>query len=85
MMDVHLVAGDKGDGAHMKLMPMETIKMGNMDVVITIVTNKYILAVPVNGTSILNWTMQKILKLLNVSMTQILVENGVLLLLHVNH
>ncbi len=85
MTDVHLVAGDKGVGAHMKLMQMETIKMGNMDVVMTIVTNKYILAVPVNGTSILNWTMQKILKLLNVSMTQILVENGALLLLHVNH
>ena len=85
MMDVHLVAGDKGDGAHMKLMPMETIKIGNMDVVITIVTNKYILAVPVNGTSILNWTMQKILKLLSVSMTQTWEESGILLLLHVSH
>ena len=79
MMGVHLVAGDKGVGAHMKLMPMEIIKVGNMDVVMTIVTNKYILAVPVNGTSILNWTMQKILKLLNVFMIHLLVENGTLL------
>ena len=57
MMDVHLVAGDKGIGAHIKLMTMEIIKMGNMDVVITIVTNKLILVVPVNGISILNLIM----------------------------
>ena len=80
MMGVHLVPPEMGIGVHMKLMPMEIIKMGNMHVVITIVTNKHILAVTVNGISILNLTMQKILKLLNVFMIHSLVENGTLLL-----
>ena len=54
MKGVEKMTGEMGIGAHMKLMPMEIIKIGNMDVAMTIVTNKHILAVTVNGISILN-------------------------------
>lgn len=85
MRGVHLIVMGMVIGAHIKLILMEITNMGKLEVVITTVTNKYILAVTVNGISILNWTMQKILKLLTASMTQILEENGIPPLLHVCH
>ena len=54
MRGVHLIVMGMVIGAHIKLILMEITNMGKLEVVITTVTNKYILAVTVNGISILN-------------------------------
>ena len=54
MKGVQQMAGEGDIGVHTKLIVMEIIKIGNMHVAITIVTNKLLQVVPVNGITIQN-------------------------------